>query len=74
MSGVFKVTGLCLVSFILLTSSCKKCMNCTSTVKATGAVVDTYKEICGRKQSLDSQELTYRFSLPDSLELNCPRD
>ncbi len=74
MSAVFKITGLCLVTFILFTSSCKKCMHCTSAVKTSGVIVDTYPEICGKKKSLDSQELTYRFSLPDSLELTCPRD
>jgi len=74
MSGVPKIAVLCLVALTVITASCKKCMKCTSAVKTSGIVVDTYPEICGRNQSLDSQELTYRFSLPDSLELTCPRD
>lgn len=48
-------------------------MNCSSVNKATGATVDVYPEICGKKKSLDTQELTYRMTLPDSLELDCPR-
>jgi len=54
-------------------SSCKKCMNCTTTNKKTGKQVDVYPEICGKKSSLDNQELNYRYNLPDSLELSCSR-
>lgn len=57
-----------------LSSACEKCMVCKTTSKNTGQVIDTYPEICGRKASLDAQELTYRSTLPDSLELDCPRD
>ncbi|MFN5370632.1 MAG: hypothetical protein ACK5B6_04140 [Bacteroidia bacterium] len=49
-------------------------MRCETTTKSTGAVVDTYPEICGRKATLNTQELTYRATLPDSLLLNCPRE
>jgi hypothetical protein len=66
----------CLVIGVLLPSisSCKKCMTCTSKSLATGKVIDTYPETCGRKATLDTQELTYRMNLPDSLELTCSRD
>ena len=59
---------------IIAFSSCKKCMVCQTTSNNTGAVIDSYPEICGRKATLDAQELTYRLNLPDSLELTCPRD
>jgi hypothetical protein len=49
-------------------------MVCKTTSKNSGQVIDTYPEICGRKATLDAQELTYRSTLPDSLELECPRD
>lgn len=49
-------------------------MVCQTTSNNTGAVIDSYPEICGRKATLDAQELTYRLNLPDSLELTCPRD
>jgi hypothetical protein len=55
-------------------SSCKKCMTCVSTVTSNGAVVYTYPESCGRKQTLDVQELSYRANLEDSLTLKCTRD
>jgi hypothetical protein len=55
-------------------SSCKKCMQCTSTKKSNGATVDTYPESCGKKATLDVQELNYRANLPDSLTINCNRD
>lgn len=56
------------------TSACEKCMVCKTTSKNSGQVIDTYPEICGRKATLNTQELTYRSTLPDSLELDCPRD
>lgn len=49
-------------------------MVCKTTSKSTGQEIDTYPEICGKKATLNTQELTYRSTLPDSLELNCPRD
>jgi hypothetical protein len=55
-------------------ASCEKCMVCKTTSKNTGQEIDTYPEICGRNATLNTQELTYRSTLPDSLELNCPRD
>jgi hypothetical protein len=54
--------------------SCKKCMTCVSTVTSSGAVDYTYPESCGRKQTLDVQELSYRANLEDSLTLKCTRD
>jgi hypothetical protein len=57
-----------------LSSACEKCMVCKTTSKNSGQEVDTYPEICGRKASLNAQELTYLSTLPYSLELNCPRD
>jgi hypothetical protein len=59
---------------IAIFSSCKKCMECQTTSKNTGAVVDSYPEICGKKATLNTQELTYRINLSDTLELNCPRN
>ena len=59
---------------VALFASCEKCMVCKTTSKNTGQVIDTYPEICGRKATLNAQELTYRSTLPDSLELDCPRD
>jgi hypothetical protein len=66
--------GLLVLSITFLGSSCRKCMRCETRNKATGVVVDTYPEICGRKATLNTQELTYRITLPDSLELICPRE
>lgn len=60
--------------FTTFVSACEKCMVCQTTSNNTGAVIDSYPEICGRKATLDAQELTYRLNLPDSLELTCPRD
>ena len=59
---------------VALFASCEKCMVCKTTSKSTGQEIDTYPEICGKKATLNTQELTYRSTLPDSLELNCPRD
>jgi hypothetical protein len=70
---VRKIGIIMLISLQVLLASCEKCMTCTTVNKATGAVVSTYPEICGRKNTLNTQELNYRFSLPDSVELNCPR-
>ena len=64
------ILGIVLCSF----QSCKKCMNCTSQDKSSGQTVDTYKESCGKKASLDAIELNYRANLPDTLTLNCSRD
>ncbi len=49
-------------------------MTCKSTIKSTGATFETYPELCGKKGTLDAQELSYRVYLPDSLELKCTRD
>ncbi len=65
---------LLMMSVALVQSSCRKCMTCTTAVTSTGATVDTYPETCGRKATLDAQELTYRSTLPDSLTLKCTRD
>lgn len=62
------------VAIFLGFSSCKKCMKCSSTNKKTGKVIDVYPEICGKKASLDVQELTYRRNLPDTVNLECNRD
>jgi hypothetical protein len=62
-----------LLAFTGSMPACKKCMSCQTTDKKTGKTVDNYPEICGRKKSLDTQELTYRFNLPDTLQLTCPR-
>jgi hypothetical protein len=70
---VIKTGLIILVSIQLLLPSCKKCMTCTTVNKATGKVVSTYPETCGKKNTLNTQELNYRFGLPDSVELNCPR-
>lgn len=67
------VYALFLIGLITFTS-CEKCMVCKTSSKNTGQLIDTYPEICGRKATLDAQELTYRSTLPDSLELDCPRD
>jgi hypothetical protein len=69
----FRTVSIILI-FVVFVSSCRKCMRCETTTKSTGAVVDTYPEICGRKATLNTQELTYRSTLPDSLKLNCPRE
>lgn len=49
-------------------------MTCTSTNNSTGAIDFTYPESCGRKATLDAQELNYRVNLADSLTLECTRD
>jgi hypothetical protein len=54
--------------------SCRKCMSCNTSSINSGNVVDEYPETCGRKATLDAQELNYRANLPDTLELNCARD
>jgi hypothetical protein len=72
MKNLLFVSGL--VLFIGFAPSCKKCMTCSTVLKSNGQTVDTYPEICGKKATLDAQELNYRRTLPDSLELNCPRD
>ena len=59
---------------ILAFSSCRKCMSCNTSSKNSGNIVDEYPETCGRKATLDAQELNYRANLADTLELNCPRD
>jgi hypothetical protein len=59
---------------IFVLPSCEKCMNCQARNKKTGQVTETYPENCGKKKSLETQELTYRFNLPDSLELTCTRE
>ena len=69
--------GILLGMLIILSSglySCKKCLNCTSEKKSDGTTIDTYPESCGKKATLDVQELNYRANLPDSLTLNCNRD
>lgn len=60
--------------FVLTCQSCRKCMSCKTSYKNSGAVVDEYPETCGRKATLDAQELNYRANLPDTLELKCSRD
>lgn len=52
--------------------SCKKCLNCNTT-NSSGKIVDTYQPTCGKKATLDVQELSYRKYVPDSLTLNCTR-
>jgi len=52
--------------------SCKKCLNCNAT-DSSGKIVDTYQATCGKKATLDVQELNYRKYVPDSLTLNCTR-
>lgn len=74
-----KLTNRALISFsiaflFLNFYSCKKCMTCVSTLTSNGAVDYTYPESCGRKQTLDVQELSYRANLEDSLTLKCTRD
>jgi hypothetical protein len=49
-------------------------MTCTTELNSTGATTYTYPEICGRKATLDAQELNYRANNPDSLTLKCVRD
>ncbi|MEX1188624.1 MAG: hypothetical protein WED33_05155 [Bacteroidia bacterium] len=49
-------------------------MTCTSKENASGVVTYTYPETCGRKATLDAQELNYRTNTPDSLTLECLRD
>ena len=58
----------------IMSTSCKKCMSCSSSKKSNGATVDTYPESCGKKATLDAQELNYRANLPDSLTLECNLD
>ncbi|MBX7203275.1 MAG: hypothetical protein IT240_10185 [Bacteroidia bacterium] len=48
-------------------------MNCEMRDSKTGKVTYSYPEICGKKNSLDNQELNYRNNMPDSLELKCAR-
>jgi len=55
-----------------VTSSCKKCLNCNTT-NSSGKIIDTYQPTCGKKATLDVQELSYRKYVPDSLTLNCSR-
>jgi len=65
--------GILLFSFLSFSLfSCKKCLNCNTTDKA-GKIVDTYQQTCGKKATLDVQELSYRKYVPDSLTLNCTR-
>jgi len=64
------------ISIILFLSnsiiSCKKCLNCNTT-DSSGKIIDTYQQTCGKKATLDVQELSYRKYVPDSLTLNCTR-
>lgn len=68
------ITRLFIFSFFLTFFSCEKCMTCTSKNNSTGAIDFTYPESCGRKATLDAQELNYRVNLADSLTLDCTRD
>jgi hypothetical protein len=62
----------CFFLLTILFSSCRKCLNCT-TVNSAGKVITTYPQTCGKKATLDVQELNYRKYIPDSLTLNCSR-
>jgi hypothetical protein len=66
--------SLAAIAALVAFTSCRKCMSCKTTSVNTGNVVDEYPETCGRKATLDAQELNYRANLPDTLELNCSRD
>jgi hypothetical protein len=67
-------TALLLIVLMLGFTACKKCMNCTSSLKSNGTIVDTYPESCGKKGTLDAQELNYRANLPDSISISCSRN
>ena len=70
-SSLFAITSL---TFSFSMVSCRKCMKCTSESKATGNITYTYPEGCGKKKTLDAQELNYRANLEDSLTLTCDRN